>query len=709
MPNQFTWVPIYHELANKLIEWQDRQTDLISFLEDLRTQQYTITPLMDKGADGARFLISEIDPFTFFGVFNRGVRQDQRLAILFEMKEFFHLNSALPEEFDGIPILNNMKSWFVSYQETRDIKDIGYLWNVFRSALDKENPLNNKEFLNAFDDALTVKSTNINLTMGLFWIRPETFINMDNKNRAYLKIKLPGSGLSAKFYADTVRTIKQLNIPFTELSLAAWFALEKNEGKPEVPEKLENIEHEDVNYWMVGANWDSKDPSDQTERFQNEGIWENGYLDRYIDEVNSMQVGDKIAIKSTYTQRKNLPFNGRGKTISRMDIKTIGTIIANRNDGKTIEVEWEQNFKEKHWYFYTFRKTVWHLRNDKEYAWKKIVDQLIDFAWYGKGQDYDFFCKLWWDEGFNLEAESKGKPEDVPTPYSIEDIVASGVFLSEIDLSQFIELLRSKKAVILQGAPGVGKTFIARKLAYALMNEIDNNRLEMIQFHQSYSYDDFIRGYRPLPGKAGSFGLQNGIFYDFCQKAIKDPDREYVFIIDEINRGNLSQIFGELLMLIEADKRGPEFALPLVYRNEDEPRFYLPPNLYLMGLMNLADRSLAMVDYALRRRFAFISLQPQYESDLFKQWLLERSMDSGLVQFVIERMTELNRVIREDQLLGENYQIGHSFFCPKGDNFSGLDMKWYRGIVNSEISPLMKEYWFDNQKKAEEAIRMLNS
>ena len=302
---------------------------------------------------------------------------------------------------------------------------------------------------------------------------------------------------------------------------------------------------------------------------------------------------------------------------------------------------------------------------------------------------------------------SDEESETIHQPYSLEDLTASGVFLSEDELRQILGRLASKKAMILQGPPGVGKTFIARKLAYALMKEIDNERLEMVQFHQSYSYDDFVRGYRPVEGKTASFGLKDGVFYEFCQKAIHDPDREYVFIIDEINRGNLSQIFGELLMLIEADKRGPEFAVPLVYRNEGEPDFYVPSNLYLIGLMNLADRSLAMVDYALRRRFVFITLKPQYESELFSQWLSARGMHPDLVQLIVGRMSKLNREIREDPLLGENYQIGHSFFCPKGDNFAGLDREWYESVVRTEIVPLLKEYWFDNSRKAEEAEKRL--
>lgn len=383
-----------------------------------------------------------------------------------------------------------------------------------------------------------------------------------------------------------------------------------------------------------------------------------------------------------------------------MDIKAIGTVVANRGDGRKIEVEWDTDFKEKTWYFYTNRLTLWHLILDTNYKWSWMVRELIDFVWHGKEQDYGKYVNLWW----NNSSEAVG---DETEPYSNEDMIASGVFLNRDELASIIDRLREKKAIIIQGAPGVGKTFIARKLAFALMEEQDPARVKLIQFHQSYSYDDFVRGYRPMAGQAGTFGLQNGIFFDFCEKARNDPDREFVFIIDEINRGNLSQIFGELLMLIESDKRGKEFSVPLVYRKENEPEFYIPGNIYLIGLMNLADRSLAMVDYALRRRFSFITLKPQFESDIFTKWLEDRTMDKNLIELVVNKMSAINRVIREDPLLGENYQVGHSYFCPKGDNFEGLSTAWYNSIIKTEIIPLLKEYWFDNTAKVNEAERIL--
>jgi len=685
-------VSFYKECADRLAEWESRQGELIAFLEELRDKGLTVTPLTDQDADGAHFLIKELDPFTFFGAFNRGIRTETRIGILAELKKFLAVDAALPADFDGIPILNNQSSWFIAYQHKRQPSDVSRLWRVFRLALGPD-PLNDSEFLKAFDEALEVRQTNLNLTMGLFWIRPDTFLNLDQTNRTYLGIKLPPAGLSSKFYRDQVLAVRDKGQPLVQVSLNAW----KHQGDEVNPDPTLPAEN---NYWLAGAYWDSTDPPDQTERFLAEGIWQNGYEDRYLDDVKAMQVGDRIAIKSSSTQKNNLPFDGRGKTVSRMSIKAIGTVVANRDDGRTVEVEWDPSFKAKEWYFYTTWKTVWRLRRDNDAAKK-----LIAFVFGSEEQDYEWFFEKWMDSGEDKGDETGSAPKN--TLYSVEDMIASGMFLTKTEIDQVLERLRSKKNLILQGAPGVGKTFLARKLAYALMEEKDDDRIQFVQFHQTYSYEDFIRGYRPLPDSGGTFGLQDGVFLDFCQRAQKDPERPFVFIIDEINRGNLSQIFGELLMLLEADKRGPEYGMPLVYKKEGEPRFFVPENLYVIGLMNLADRSLALVDYALRRRFSFLTLRAQFASPLFRAWLTERNMAGGLVDLIVQRMTALNQEIAEEPLLGENYQVGHSFFCPKGSSFSGLDRAWYEAIVETEIAPLLREYWFDNPQRAEEARKQL--
>jgi 5-methylcytosine-specific restriction protein B len=294
-------------------------------------------------------------------------------------------------------------------------------------------------------------------------------------------------------------------------------------------------------------------------------------------------------------------------------------------------------------------------------------------------------------------------PSTVSETYAVEDAIKD-LFIDETQFIEILELLNEKKNLILQGAPGVGKTYASKRLAYTLIGEKAPERVGMVQFHQSYSYEDFVQGFRP---SGEGFRLRNGVFYDFCETAKNDPGNDYVFIIDELNRGNLSKIFGELMLLIEADKRGPDWAIPLTYAESDSPKFYVPENLYLLGLMNTADRSLAMVDYALRRRFGFATLKPGFETDQFYEYMVEHKAPKALIQQIVDGMTTLNNEIAGDTVnLGPGFCIGHSFFCSLPDDFVP-DERWFERVVRSEIEPLLREYYFDASEKAEELTQRL--
>lgn len=276
-------------------------------------------------------------------------------------------------------------------------------------------------------------------------------------------------------------------------------------------------------------------------------------------------------------------------------------------------------------------------------------------------------------------------------------------FISKVDFKRNVDLLKRKKNIILQGPPGVGKTFLARKLAYELLKEMKDAQIEMVQFHQSYSYEDFVQGIRP--NTKGGFDIREGIFFSFCKTALANPGKDYFFIIDEINRGNLSKIFGELLMLIETDKRNVKYALKLTYAEDEEDRFYIPENLYIIGTMNTADRSLAIVDYALRRRFAFITLQPEYGPD-FCNFLNSQGLSNEIIDHICSAITKVNDKIKEDINLGDGFQIGHSYFCTYNNDKN--ENLWWDEVLQFEIKPLLEEIWFDDKSKVTEVIKLLN-
>ncbi|MBR7148250.1 MAG: AAA family ATPase [Firmicutes bacterium] len=297
-------------------------------------------------------------------------------------------------------------------------------------------------------------------------------------------------------------------------------------------------------------------------------------------------------------------------------------------------------------------------------------------------------------------------PEEKKYKEYTEEKFLEAVYMDEKEYHKLVKLLRMKKNVILQGAPGVGKTFAAKRLAYSMMGEENPDRIEMVQFHQSYSYEDFVVGYRPTET---GFKQAFGTFYNFCKKVHEDNAdrdvedyRDYFFIIDEINRGNLSKIFGELFMLIEHDKRDKE--LSLLYVNE---KFSIPQNVYIIGMMNTADRSLAMMDYALRRRFAFYEFGPAFESDQFKKY--QKQVNHAKFDALIGCVKALNDAIEQDPALGRGFRVGHSYFCVPEDKIHMIDDEWIENVIDYELIPLLEEYWFDEPKKVAEWTDLLNA
>lgn len=704
--------------------------------------------------------------------------------------------------------------------------------------------------------------------------------------------------------------------------------------------------------WFVGASFGGVE--DQTKRFVNEGIWEN-YNDKYLDEVKFIQPGDRIAIKSSYTRKKKLPFDNRGQTVSVMVIKAIGTVKENHGDGHFLKVDWQPIDPPREWYFYTNRSTVWKvlpgnsyndklilftfegkkqdvnwfrnapywrerfgdvMRNNRRFKWtsfyeamadkilkyknnrkgliegiyeigenidnlsylqdrtesneKKPLDDICPFSvmgtfnrnlgeknrikiaqelakflgvrervpesfeglpildarrscFFGFGKDrgkddidilwevfeaalefakqeedasrarfikaYDRATKcfgvgwnltmgLYWIRPWNFmtldnhsqyyieekigtkilkngpkkhsnaedylnlleELDKKFKQDSFPVHsfpelslaaweskgssdppvggsssdpkgpkekklYTLDSILEDGCFMNRADLEKMLERLRTKKNLILQGPPGTGKTWLSKKISYALIGEKDDSKVRAVQFHPNLSYEDFVRGLRPSSG--GNFDLTDGPLMEMINTAKNDPDARYVLVIEEINRGNPAQIFGEMLTLLEADKRNPQEALELCYRRFEDECVYVPENLYIIGTMNIADRSIAMVDLALRRRFAFINLKPTFNTT-WREWVKNHSnLNDDVLIEVEKRIKNLNEEISSDPGLGSQFCIGHSYVTPRENSEIHEGVLWFQRVVETEIQPLLEEYWFENPEKAQKESEKL--
>ena len=455
--------------------------------------------------------------------------------------------------------------------------------------------------------------------------------------------------------------------------------------------------------WFVGAAFGGND--DQTERFMQGGIWEGGPIERYGDLVNSIQPGDRIAIKSWYTRKNGLSFDNRGEFVSVMAIKATGIVVENLGNRRSLRVDWTPIDPPREWYFHTFNGTAW--RVPPESWWQRA---LIRFTFDGEDQDISQTLRnpYWGDRyGYPEDPEEEDESHATPPLYDLGNIISDGCFLDRATLESMLQRLQSKRNIILQGPPGTGKTWLAKRLAYALIGQKEEDKVRQVQFHPNLSYEDFVRGFRPQSD--GKLGLVDGPFLELSEAARRDSNGTYVMVIEEINRGNPASIFGELLTLLEADKRTIENALTLAHQRAVGERFHIPPNLYVIGTMNLADRSLALVDLALRRRFAFFDLEPTF-NETWSNWVHRQcDIPTDFLADISQRIDSLNTQITADHNLGHQFRIGHSFVVPTLGEAISVPEEWFIQVVETEIAPLLSEIWFDDPDKVEEAKSQLLS
>ena len=710
--DSYKWIDFYMELSTKLLEFKVNRTILIQKIKRIYSDTGIKLPKLESD-----HIPKDIDPFTVFGLFNKGINYTKRMAIIRKIAAEFGITAAVPDAFDGIPVLNNLKATFYFFQEDRGQHDIDNLWELFEAALDYADDVSDshrKTFISLYDRVLTQHGIRWNITMGLYWIRPYIYINLDEKNRRYMSDpdhmpldyvlgvrellhKVPSAEqylAIIKLCRDVLDTGKYKYKTFPELSFHAWLASVQanqvqrtvNSSTMTVTEKngdrsvLSDSNVHSIRYWIYApgqgaVKWD--------ECFE-KGIMLLGWGE--IGDLNAFNSKNEMKqkMKEIYGNNSSYVNSGHATWQFLHEMKTGDIVFVKKGFygilGRGVvdsDYKYDAGRSDR---FNHVRCVKWTHKGEWTIQHQTPQKTLTDITPYS-----DFVQQI--NDLFDAELLDKEEMEAASYPAYTPDDFLDEVYMERGGYNDIVDVFKNKKNIILQGAPGVGKTFVAKRLAYSIMGVKDVKRVLMVQFHQSYSYEDFIMGFRPT---VSGFELREGVFYKFCKEAEKDSDNDYFFIIDEINRGNLSKIFGELFMLIENDKRGVE--LQLLYSNEI---FAVPRNVYIIGMMNTADRSLAILDYALRRRFAFIEIKPGFETERFRAY--QSGLDNAEFDHLITCVKKLNKAITDDDSLGEGFCIGHSYFCNLSQEM--INDRTLSRIVEYELVPLLKEYWFDEPAK----------
>lgn len=798
----FTWVPFFKEMSQKLLQYRNDRKPLVDWIYG--NIDASLIKHFKDASDGRR--VPDTDPFTVMAIINRGIAYNKKVQLCENFKNFLDISAPIPQDFSGVPQMNNMLSNFMLFEEDRKDGDIERLWELFECAvLDKDI----EDAYNALNGQIPIK---YNITMGLFWVRPDKFLALDGNNKEKL-MSLGIASFDGKFvpYDEYERIMRRLDeriasgvVPCSNYVEFSYMSYHNSDNFSSSAKSYWTFSPgENASKWQLCVNdgimcigWDAMGdlsqyasredmrteikkhyPTDGNAKNDSLAVWQFAHEMKPGDIVFAKKGMTKIIgrgvvesdyyFDDNYSEYKHVrkvrwTHIGEWVTDDKHAMKTLTNVTQITDYVKRLNDLVEGNEKQelagstnKQYWWLVANPKIWSLSNlnvGKEHAYslyndeghkRRIFQHFLNakegdvVIGYESSPTQQIVAILVVSKANDGKTISYKKTETLPDPISFSvlrstpglenmeymknqqgsffkltadeyDIIMELIrgenpsskkekkeaydkskFLDEVfitykEYDQLESLLLRKKNLILQGAPGVGKTFAAKRLAYALMGEKDDARVMQVQFHQNYSYEDFVMGYKP--NEEGGFELKNGIFYRFCKRAAADREHKYFFIIDEINRGNLSKVFGELLMLIENDYR--DKPIQLSYRDE---LFAVPENLYIIGMMNTADRSLAMIDYALRRRFSFFDMKPGFETIGFKEEI-KKLMDPHLDNLV-KAIVELNKVIESDDSLGSGFCIGHSYLCNLGYQYD------LESVVEYDIIPMLREYWFDNDSK----------
>lgn len=639
---RFNWTRFYEAMADKLLTFRNRRDDLISGIHAIASKVGSLSNLQDQFGEGSSGPLKDICPFTAMGIFNRGITDANRKFIASELANLLGVSEPVPDSFEGIPVLNNQKSWFFGFDNKRQPDDIDTLWEVFSLAIafaESDDSDARSAFVAGYDNVTQRYGVGWNLTMGLYWVRPWNFPTLDGQTQRYITRKLniqigmngPKGRCNASDYLAVLDTLEarfqEDGYPvhsFPDLSLAAW--LFKDSGTSAHPyatdPDMQDVETDDGEFSpeVIDADLKSLLPK---------------FDDLMIPFLKLIRDEQEYLASEVYQKMKV------EMGLEKYDVVTLESTGQPLFDNRAA---WAKSYLKK------AELVDLPRRGFVQITEKGLTLLGLPQAELGKYRRFtDFFSSPPSDSDETRPIE----------PYSIDDIMADGCFIAREKLGMILERLRTKKNLILQGPPGTGKTWLAKRLAFALMGQRDDSKVRAVQFHPNLSYEDFIRGWRPVGD--GKLTLVDGPFVEMMKAAAKDPTSRHVVVIEEINRGNPAQIFGEMLTLLEVDKRTPNEALELSYKRVEGERVFIPDNLYVIGTMNIADRSLALVDLALRRRFAFVDLEPTL-GKAWHDWVQSQcGIDSEIICEIEKRLNVLNNDISADTGLGPQFRVGHSY------------------------------------------------